>query len=114
MPTDIKSDLARLSGKASGKGGTVFCTVIGSKLRDSETNRRVPMEASCPSFVTWCIGVGYAKPSKRQRAAILKFWRATPDAPDTYTWTTGSEPVLKVPKSTTGTTSTINPTEEDI
>jgi hypothetical protein len=112
MPTSVKDDIARLSGKAAGKGGgTVFCTVIGSKLRDSETGRRVPMEASCPSFVVWALGVGYGKPTKKQRAAILKFWRATPDAPDTYTWNTGDEPDLKVPKKPR-TTSTTNPTEE--
>ena len=59
MPTSVRDDLARLSGRASGKrGGTVMVTVIGSLMRDQETGRLVAMQRSCPAFVVWTLGVG--------------------------------------------------------
>src|SRR5690349_20961034 len=76
----------------------VLLFIIGGKLRDPESGRVVPMTNDLPAFTVCCTDAGFVAASPEQRARCLKFWAENGEAPDSYEWQEGSEPVLKIPK----------------
>jgi hypothetical protein len=100
--TDPNTLLEKMGAKVGKR--KIMVTVIGTKARmrlpDGTFSRLVDMSPDgCEAMVVYTTGGGYAAPSEQDKAAILKFWKANPLAPDTYTWIEGSEPMLKIPKS---------------
>jgi hypothetical protein len=114
----IAKDLAKAQGRDGKPAGKVHAIVIGTKMRERDKQghvipdgRLVSMETDCPPIVTWCTDAGYVAPTKPQIAAILKFWRREPLAPDTYSWTAGEDPPLTI-QQTADEYRPSHPTEE--
>lgn len=94
--TDPGTLLDRMGAKVTGR--RVMLHVIGSRLKDHESGRSVPMLADCPPFVTWAIGSGFVAPSKDQQTRCLAYWIKEPRAPSVFVWKEGEQPQLRIEK----------------
>ena len=94
--TDPGKLLDRIGGSVERRG--ILVHVIGTRLRDQESGRSVPMLNDCPAFTVHVTDAGFAPPTEQQKKDILKFWIENPLAPDSYEWVESGGPVLKIPK----------------